>query len=45
MPANTGVAGACHRVAFFAGLPAPTGLLQALVQAHHQPRVTIVSTA
>ncbi len=25
MPANTGEAGAIHRVAFFAGTPAPTG--------------------
>ena len=25
MPANTGEAGANHRVAFFAGAPAPTG--------------------
>ena len=25
MPANTGAAGASHRVACFAGLPAPTG--------------------
>jgi len=25
MPANTGEAGAIHRVAFFAGAPAPTG--------------------
>jgi len=25
MPANTGKAGAIHRVAFFAGAPAPTG--------------------
>ncbi|APO85443.1 diguanylate cyclase [Pseudomonas putida] len=25
-PANTGVAGAMHRVAFFAGKPAPTGI-------------------
>ena len=25
MPANTGVAGAMHRVGFFAGMPAPTG--------------------
>ncbi len=25
MPANTGTAGAIHRVAFFAGKPAPTG--------------------
>ena len=24
-PANTGIAGAIHRVAFFAGKPAPTG--------------------
>ncbi|MNI96770.1 hypothetical protein D3C73_1552920 [compost metagenome] len=27
MPANTGEAGARHRVAFFAGKPAPTGLV------------------
>ncbi len=26
MPANTGAAGAIHRVACFAGMPAPTGL-------------------
>ncbi|SPO56048.1 protein of unknown function [Pseudomonas sp. JV551A1] len=26
MPANTGTAGAMHRVAFFAGEPAPTGI-------------------
>ncbi|SPO56051.1 Sensory box protein/GGDEF family protein [Pseudomonas sp. JV551A1] len=26
MPANTGTAGARHRVAFFAGEPAPTGI-------------------
>jgi len=25
MPANTGKAGAIHRVVFFAGAPAPTG--------------------
>ncbi len=25
MPANTGEAGAIHRVAFFAGAPVPTG--------------------
>ncbi|RII75874.1 diguanylate cyclase [Pseudomonas monteilii] len=25
LPANTGGAGAIHRVAFFAGKPAPTG--------------------
>ncbi|APO81873.1 diguanylate cyclase [Pseudomonas putida] len=28
VPANTGVAGAVHRVGFFAGMPAPTGLPQ-----------------
>jgi len=27
-PANTGVAGAIHRVACFAGSPAPTGALR-----------------
>ncbi|WP_241507444.1 hypothetical protein [Pseudomonas sp. AFG_SD02_1510_Pfu_092] len=26
MAANTGTAGAIHRVAYFAGMPAPTGL-------------------
>ncbi|PXZ47868.1 diguanylate cyclase [Pseudomonas putida] len=26
-PANTGAAGAMHRVGFFAGTPAPTGSL------------------
>lgn len=26
MPANTGIAGAIHRVIFFAGMPAPTAL-------------------
>ena len=25
MPANTGNAGAIHRIGFFAGMPAPTG--------------------
>ncbi|PKI26018.1 diguanylate cyclase [Pseudomonas monteilii] len=25
MPANTGAAGASHRIEFFAGTPAPTG--------------------
>ena len=28
MPANTGEAGAIHRVACFAGMPAPTGTAQ-----------------
>ncbi|NIE73907.1 diguanylate cyclase [Pantoea sp. Ap-967] len=28
LPANTGKAGAIHRVAFFAGKPAPTGELR-----------------
>ncbi len=28
MPANTGVAGAIHRGAYFAGMPAPTGIAQ-----------------
>ncbi|APO80423.1 diguanylate cyclase [Pseudomonas putida] len=28
-PANTGAAGAIHRVACFAGMPAPTGAAQA----------------
>ena len=27
MPANTGKAGAIHRVGFFAGMPAPTGIV------------------
>ncbi|RFP98944.1 diguanylate cyclase [Pseudomonas putida] len=26
VPANTGAAGAIHRVVFFAGMPAPTGV-------------------
>ncbi|RCL25991.1 hypothetical protein C6A77_13045 [Pseudomonas sp. AFG_SD02_1510_Pfu_092] len=30
MAANTGAAGAMHRAAFFAGLPAPTGGVQVL---------------
>ena len=30
MPANTGTAGAMHRVAFFAGAPAPTGIVPGL---------------
>jgi len=29
MPANTGAAGAIHRVACFAGTPAPTGTARA----------------
>ena len=28
MPANTGIAGAIHRVMFFAGMPAPTKFLK-----------------
>jgi len=30
MPANTGKAGAIHRAACFAGMPAPTGTLRLL---------------
>ncbi len=30
MPANTGIAGAIHRVKFFAGTPAPTELCSTL---------------
>ncbi|MNH42316.1 hypothetical protein D3C79_1039900 [compost metagenome] len=30
VPANTGVAGASHRVEFFAGMPAPTGIAEGL---------------
>ncbi len=37
MPANTGVAGAIHRVACFAGLPAPTGYVPLpMKKLHHQ---------
>ncbi|AJG12876.1 hypothetical protein RK21_01368 [Pseudomonas plecoglossicida] len=32
VPANTGAAGASHRVGFFAGLPAPTGTPQPQAQ-------------
>ncbi|AYG47540.1 diguanylate cyclase [Pseudomonas sp. Leaf58] len=31
LPANTGAAGAMHRVAFFAGKPAPTGIADNLI--------------
>ncbi|SPO52952.1 protein of unknown function [Pseudomonas sp. JV551A1] len=36
LPANTGKAGAIHRVAFFAGEPAPTGCAARLLNSTHR---------